>query len=141
MDSQRLEWLVVINAESARVGDGQLTLEGLQPMGLAFTDRPVRRVRRITTEKFMAKWEDIFAGGSPNAAVSWLGEDGENTAVVELGTPTSLGKSSAVLPFQLLPPEDCIPGVVSGAAAEFVGRLTHVSVFIDKSSLSIANTS
>ena len=53
-------WLFVQNAERAELKAGKLTLTGIDPSVVCFTDRPQRRTGTITTQKFVGGWE---AGG------------------------------------------------------------------------------
>lgn len=65
MSNGQLSWLLVILAASATVSGNQLTLEGLHPVGLEFTDRPEHQVRRFVTDQLLASWEDLFAAAPP----------------------------------------------------------------------------
>ena len=130
------EWLFVLNAASAQVEGDQLTLEGLHPVSVAFTDRPARRVQRFVTEKFLESWAETFAGDPPNAALSWWGDAGEATAVVELGNP-AVFPGGATMTFRLLPTEEGVDGLAMGAEEAPAGTLEVVTLFVDRSSLSI----
>jgi hypothetical protein len=51
-----IEALYVQTAESIAFEDGVLTLNGLAPTALWFSDRPDRDVGHVTSEEFMNAW-------------------------------------------------------------------------------------
>ena len=64
--------LYVMAAESARIDGERLVLSGLDQSVIWFTDRPVRRSGRASTEVFIANWpvgDDSFAVDPPNAVL------------------------------------------------------------------------
>lgn len=85
-------WLFVVDAGSASLttdaGDasaGTLTMRGLDPDVLAFTDRPARAIAHVTNEVFAGMWPDLFGQDPPNAVVTWVAADGsrvETTATI-----------------------------------------------------------
>ncbi len=84
--------LGVINARSASLADGKLTLSGTAGNVIVFADRPVRAAGHETTEMFISRWgdgKDSFKSDPPNATVSVLGGDKEGVtdAVVVLKDP------------------------------------------------------
>lgn len=81
--------LGVINAKSASLADGKLTLSGTAGNVIVFADRPVRAAGHETTEMFISRWaegKNSFKSDPPNATVSVLGgdKDGVTDAVVVL---------------------------------------------------------
>ncbi len=85
-----VELLFVQTAHEASLGDGKLTLSGITPATLFFSDRPERIVGHIPTVRFVESWglgHDCFAGDPPNAALSLLSGDKEEEIVVVLQNP------------------------------------------------------
>ena len=66
---------------------GSITLEGLAPATIYFSDRPHRLAGHLTTAEFVELWKEgveSFAADPPNAALSLLSEDYQEPAVIEL---------------------------------------------------------
>ena len=77
------EWLLVMKAEQAQFveatdGTYTLTLTDVDPVTLAFTDRPERTAQTWDTTVVLDYWESEFDGDPPNAAVT---ADGVRVAV------------------------------------------------------------
>jgi len=67
------DFLFVQYAESATLSEGVLTLKGVVPDTLYFSDRPHRIVGRVTTGKFVKSWdkgEGSFSEIPPNAVLA-----------------------------------------------------------------------
>lgn len=67
--------------------NGCLTLYGLTPTTLMFSDRPDRVTGHLPSEEFLASWgegDDIFASNPPNATLSIFTEDEVHDVVVVL---------------------------------------------------------
>ncbi|MHC4339674.1 MAG: hypothetical protein ACYSX0_05625 [Planctomycetota bacterium] len=87
-------FLYVQSAKSMEFRSGTLTLRGLSPQTLFFSDRPDRIVGHLTFDGFLAHWdegEDSFAVEPPNATLSVFHEGGVSDAVVELRRPRRAG--------------------------------------------------
>jgi hypothetical protein len=100
MDQQTREELDEIESmfvQTARraVSDGkQLTLEGLTPATLFFSDRPERIVGHLSTTDFVGLWaegENSFAEDPPNAVLAFLepGDEAPEDAVIVLRDPVT----------------------------------------------------
>ena len=81
--------LGVVNARSATLADGKLTLSGTVGNIIVFADRPVRAAGHESTEMFVSRWtegKNSFKSDPPNATISVLGgdKDGVTDAVVVL---------------------------------------------------------
>lgn len=77
------EWLMVMKAEQAEFveatnGDYTVTLTDVDPVTLAFTDRPERKAQAWDTTVVLDYWDSEFDGDPPNAAVT---ADGVRVAV------------------------------------------------------------
>jgi hypothetical protein len=76
-----VEDMFVQTARGARTDKGTITLIGLTPHTIYFSDRPERIVGHITTRRFIEWWsdgDDSFAVDPPNAVLAW-GEPGTDT--------------------------------------------------------------
>ncbi len=100
--------------------DGQtMTLSGLAPSTIYFSDRPYRETGQVDTADFIALWADggTFAGDPPNAAVTVLSAADDQPAVVELTSPQIDGDS---LKYSVT--------VISGTLAD---SAKDVAIFVD----------
>lgn len=114
------DWLFVQNANSITYADGKLTLKGVNPITVMFTDRPVRAVEHMKTEQFIPFWsegKDSFLKDPPNAALSILDSEKMEDIVVTLHDPVLNGKD---LTYSV----DIIEGDIPASAS-------NVSLFID----------
>lgn len=76
-----VEDMFVQTARGVRTEDGRMTLVGLTPHTIYFSDRPERIVGHLTTGRFLEWWsdgDDSFAADPPNTVLSW-GEPGEDS--------------------------------------------------------------
>jgi hypothetical protein len=84
--------MFVQTASGFRTDDGTMTLPGLTPHTVYFSDRPERIVGHLTTHRFLQWWsegEHSFAVDPPNAVLAW-GEPGTyapQEAVVIISDP------------------------------------------------------
>src|SRR5437764_6828576 len=82
--------LFVMNAHGASLQGQTLTLAGVSPTSIVFSDRPVRAAGHVPTEALLEEWTSgDFAKDAPNATVSVLSKDGASAhdVVVELRSP------------------------------------------------------
>ena len=89
---ENIEWLFVQNAHSVTLRDGVLTLDGIAPTMLFFSDRPEKIAAHGLTSEFVTFWStgggsDNFEKSPPNAALSIVSEDGTEDVVVTLTNP------------------------------------------------------
>jgi hypothetical protein len=95
-----IQAMFVQTAHAAHTDDRELTLQGLSPSTLYFSDRPQRVVGHIHSRHFIDLWgqgENSFADDPPNAVLSFI-EPGSDPAltvpadvVVTLGAPRLYG--------------------------------------------------
>ncbi|MDH3674858.1 MAG: hypothetical protein OES12_05125 [Anaerolineae bacterium] len=74
--------------------NGRLTLTGLAPTTLMFSDRPARVTGHVPSEEFLDSWgegEDSFADDPPNAVLSIFSDDEVHDVVVVLRDPALAG--------------------------------------------------
>ena len=131
-----LEDIEALFAQTARemTSDGdQVTLHGLSPATLYFSDRPQRVVGHITTKKFVEEWgegENSFAEDPPNAVISFVekGDETPEDAIVVLKDPV-LESDSLTYTVEML--EGSLPpkgGLVSVFIDPFGRPLSPVSL-------------
>ncbi len=109
-------------AAGATVSDGILTLEGVNPVTLAFTNRPQRMVTHVDTQAFAetvwSEGENSFAAGPPNAVIVYREDCETKSAVVgpaELRMAQGGILTCAVSVFDgVLPPAMKQPGIIIG---------------------------
>jgi hypothetical protein len=82
-----------VQTAGGAVSDGAtLTLMGLSPATLYFSDRPKRVVGHVSSSSFVGMWaegENSFAEDPPNAVLAYLepGDDAPEDAVVVISDP------------------------------------------------------
>ena len=85
--AETADFLFVQNARGIAYADGRLTLEGVNPVTVLFSDRPDRIAGHMTTARFVPFWSeggDSFLADPPNAALSFLEDEAMEDAVVVL---------------------------------------------------------
>jgi hypothetical protein len=88
--------LFVQNAKDVVMKDGRLTLIGVSPTTIFFSDRPKRIAGHMHTEDFVLEWQkgagpESFHTDPPNATLSIFAEDHIVDVVVELKNPRLAG--------------------------------------------------
>ncbi len=84
--SEQPQFMFVQSAKGASYHDGKLTLKGVAPATVFFSDRPERIVGHMPTTEFIPFWsqgQDSFLKDNPNASLSVFQADAE-PAVVEV---------------------------------------------------------
>jgi hypothetical protein len=89
---QMAQLLFVQNAKGVVFEKGTITLKGVSPTTLFFSDRPMRIAGHYTTEEFVQTWgegKNSFASDPPNATLSIFQEDRDKLidVVVKLSNP------------------------------------------------------
>ena len=125
------EFLLVQNAESVILEDGQLRLVGVSPNTLYFSDRPDRIVGRLMTQEYVDYWghgENSFESDPPNAVLSILDTPEPQDIVVVLREPRLEGED-LVYNVEVLDGNSIATGGPSSLFIDVVGMpLTPVSV-------------
>jgi hypothetical protein len=115
----KADFLFVQNATGVTYADGKLTLMGVNPATVMFSDRPERIAGHMTTARFVPFWSegsDSFVKDPPNATLSFLDDKTLDDAVVELRDPVLAGND---LSYQVKLLEGTIPAN-AGAASLFI---------------------
>jgi hypothetical protein len=97
-EEELIQEMFVQVGRGATSSGGELTLTGLSPGTLYFSDRPQRVVGHMTTEQFIDQWtegDDSFQADPPNAVLSFIdaGNDRPEDCVVVLRDPRAEGDS------------------------------------------------
>ena len=88
--AKEIEALYAQSAQGMAYDDGLLTLQGIAPSTIIFSDRPDRVTGHQPTQEFYDSWDegdDSFADNSPNAVLSIFTEDEIHDVVVVLSEP------------------------------------------------------
>ena len=88
------ELLFVQNAEGVVYENETLTLKGVSPAVIFFSDRPKRVAGHVALPGFLDAWDegkDSFADDPPNAALSIVGNGQVSNLVVEISNPQLQG--------------------------------------------------
>jgi hypothetical protein len=113
------DFLFVQNARGITYGDGKLTLKGVNPATVMFSDRPERVAGHMSTARFVPFWgegKDSFLKDPPNATLSFLENKDMADAVVVLHDPVLEGED---LSYKVSVLEGEIPAS-AGAASLFI---------------------
>jgi hypothetical protein len=92
--AKQADFLFVQNARGIHYADGKLTLKGVSPTTILFSDRPERIAGHMATARFVPFWskgKDSFLSDPPNATLSIVNEDQVNDVVVVLRDPELKG--------------------------------------------------
>lgn len=124
LETELVEEMFVQVARGSYTTDDELTLIGLSPSTLYFSDRPQRVVGHLTTEQFFDLWtegDNSFAADPPNAVLSFVdpGDDRPEECVVVLTEP-QVSEDSISYRYQLL--EGSLPKA-SSACTLFIDPL------------------
>ena len=116
-----VQLLFVQNARDVVMGKGRLTLIGVNPTTIFFSDRPKRIAGHMSTEDFVLDWQkgtgkESFHADPPNATLSVFGDEEIVDVVVTLKNPRLVG-GALVYDINLLEVEKPIP---SGPMSLFI---------------------
>ena len=120
-DLKNVQMLFVQNAKDVVMKNGRLTLIGVSPTTIFFSDRPKRIAGHMHTEDFVFEWKkgtgpESFHADPPNGALSIFAEDHIVDVVVELKNPRLAG-NALVYDINVLEQEEPVP---SGPASLFI---------------------
>ncbi len=117
--AQQADFLFVQNARSISHADGRLTLKGVSPATVMFSDRPERIAGHMTTARFVPFWSEgsqSFLLDPPNATLSFLEDRAMEDVVLVLQDPKLEGED---LSYQVRVLEGTLPEK-GGAASLFI---------------------
>ena len=115
-------WLFIQTAQKVTFDGKTLTLSGVSPSVVMFTDRPKRAAETIPTATFLKSWDvggkGSFKSDPPNAGLTSIVDGKLQTATVELTKPYLNG---ATLTYAVRVLEGNLP-VSGGASSLFIDR-------------------
>ncbi len=117
--AKQADFLFVQNARSITHGDGRLTLKGVSPATVMFSDRPERIAGHMATARFVPFWGEgsqSFLLDPPNATLSFLEDRAMEDVVLVLQDPKLEGED---LSYQVRVLEGKLPEK-GGAASLFI---------------------
>jgi hypothetical protein len=91
-----VDFLFVQTAKGFSHEKGRITLLGVNPLTISFSDRPDRIAGHMPTSKFIPMWSqgaDSFLSNPPNATLSVFRGDSVSSAVVVLRNPRLVGNN------------------------------------------------
>ena len=131
LEDGKVEYLFVQTAHKCILSGGKLTLTGVGPTTLYFSDRPERIVGHAPTVKFPILWnsgEDNFTENPPNAALSVFDDNEPVEIVVVLKSP-KLDSNNLLYDVDILEGKKEYSGGACSLFIDVIGRpLTPVSV-------------
>lgn len=95
MQTQLVEFLFVQTATNVSFMNSNMTLHGVNPLTVAFADRPERIAGHMPTTNIMGMWnegKDSFLSNPPNATLSIMTPMGISNVVVVLRNPQMTGE-------------------------------------------------
>jgi len=129
---ETLTLLYVQTAQGVVYADGVVTLTGVAPATLFFSDRPQRVAGHIPTSEFVATWgegEDSFASNPPNATLSVFTAKDEIINVVATLTSPRLKGADLVYDISVINGEMMAEGGACSLFIDIIGRpMTPMSV-------------
>ena len=129
--ADEIEALFAQSAAGMSYENGRLTLNGIAPTTLMFSDRPQRVTGHVPTEEFLDSWGDgdnNFADDPPNAVLSIFSEDEVNDVVIVLQDP-ALDAGNLSYQVKILDGEMPSSGEASSLFIDMIGRpLSPVSI-------------
>ncbi len=124
-----VDFLFVQNSTGVSLKDGVLTLKGVTPDTLYFSDRPERITGRYATAEFVEQWasgSDSFKKDPPNAVLTVLDKT-ESDVVVVLKKPR-LKDGNLIYDVEVTDGEKSISGGAAALFIDVIGRpLTPMS--------------
>ncbi len=116
---RKVDFLFVQTAEGFSHQNGRITLRGVNPLTISFSDRPDRIAGHMPTSKFIPMWSqgaDSFLSNPPNATLSVFRGDSVSSTVVVLRNPRLVGDD---LSYEVRVLEGTLP-VQSGPCSLFI---------------------
>jgi hypothetical protein len=109
-----------------------LTLDGVAPQTVAFSDRPRRIAATVGTNKLLRLWSREFKGDPPNAALVLVnGKPNADTVVLALRRPRAEGKKVRFPAIRIATPSDPVKVFQPTADPAVPHRFQAASLFVD----------
>jgi hypothetical protein len=116
--------LFVQSAHGAELANGKLSLTGVSPSTIFFSDRPERIAGHEPTEDFVSNWgegEDSFQSNPPNATLSIVIGPEPQEIVLVLKSPVIYG-NDLIYDIEVLDGPQKVTGGASSLFIDTVGR-------------------
>jgi len=125
-DLKNVQMLFVQNAKDVVMKEGRLTLIGISPTTIFFSDRPRRIAGHMHTQDFVLEWQkgtgpESFHKDPPNGALSIFAKDHIVDVVVELKNPRLAG-GALVYDIDVLEQDEPVPSGPVSLFIDPVGR-------------------
>ena len=124
------QFLFVQSAEGVTYADGRLTLTGISPITILFSDRPDRLAGHMATADFVPFWDegaDSFKSDPPNATLSVVEGGTMDNVVMTLRNPRLAGRDLSY-EVEVLEGKPPATGGATSLFIDIIGRpLTPVS--------------
>ena len=126
--AKEIEALYVQSAQGMAYENGLLTLQGITPSTIIFSDRPDRIAGHVTSQEFFDSWgegDDSFVEDPPNAVLSIFTEDEIHDVVIVLSDPALDGDQMSYM-VEILDGEMPASGGPSSLFIDRIGRPASV---------------
>lgn len=102
--TEAVELLFVQNAAGVQFGEGTMTLTGVAPTTVYFSDRPNRIAGQVRLDSLLytLAQEGTFRDSPPNAVLVMLEDEGVQDVVMVLTGPAALEDETLTFPIQIL---------------------------------------
>lgn len=132
-------WLFSHTADGGTLtsnGDGTyaLTMSGIDPKVMAFTDRPDRQTAILTAQDLVDAWPSMFADSAPNAVLVEHDPSGDTDSLVVVLTDPRLDGGTLSYTVEILEDEEhpsSVQGMVGEPHAVPPATFADASLFID----------
>ena len=126
--------MFVQNAAASHYSDGMLTLTGVQPDILWFSNRPYRMAGTSTQSEYLQDWvegADSFKADPPNGSLSYLKDGAMASVAIELSNPLPVGDKMS---YQIKVLQGEMPAQTGPVSLfiDFVGMVWHRPVVVDR---------
>ncbi len=137
-DAEDSSWLFSHTADGGAIeqqpdGSYRLTLTGIDPHVMAFTDRPVRDTQIMGIQALADSWDELFANAPPNAVLVEHNSQGQaDSLVLELTSPQVEG-DSLTFSARVLDNESAqgVRGLIGTLRSDIPSTFDEASLFID----------
>ncbi len=124
-------YLMLVSAATAKSDETTLTLEGIDPGLLVFSNSPDKDVRSVTIDDLVKDWDSLFTV-APNAALTWDRNETSGRIVIALQAP-SYDNNTLVFPYTVVPDNGTVGNINSDIAVQesVPENMQDVRLFID----------
>lgn len=132
-------WLFSHTADAGKLtpsddGTYTLTMDGIDPKVMGFTDRPDRQTMILSAEQLVEAWPTMFADSAPNAVLVEHEPSGETDSLVVVLSDPRLDGPTMTYTVDVLEDEahpSGVEGIVNSTHVDPPAEFADVSLFID----------